>query len=239
MKKLLLATTAAIALNAGPATAADIAVKSAPVGRTCAAAQFGGAHVGISGGGVHWQANRSDLDEVLVDVNTIVQKTWAGIVGAEVGYSWTTCSTLWGVVVDGSWLSGDQTTTLIPNRTDTPPFINSKWDALVTARARTGVALDNVLLYVTGGVAAGHFKTQFVDPTDGFASFNNWRWGWVAGFGTEWAWTPKITVKFETLYVDFIDRNYTAVFSTAPTQSASFTLSDSAWISRIGINWRW
>jgi outer membrane immunogenic protein len=238
MKKLLLATTAVFALATDSSIAADLSrpvLKAAPMAPPCAAARFQGGYVGISGGGVNYQANRTDQDEFLVDSATYVQKKWGGIVGAQAGYNWTTCNTLWGIEVDGSWVGAKATTRLLPNNIGSDITITSRFDTLVTGRVRTGVVLDNLLLYVTGGVAAGHFKTDWNNGFDGFATIKEWRWGWVGGFGTEWAWTPNVSLKSEVLYVDFVDREHRVLF-VPPAGFANFTHSDSAWISRVGIN---
>jgi outer membrane immunogenic protein len=245
MKKLFLATAAIAMLSAGvPAVAADMAVKAVrPLPPPCAAAKFSGGYIGINGGAVNWQANRTDQDEVLVDSATYVQKKWGGVIGGQIGYNWTTCNTLWGLELDGDWSSAKVTTQLLPNSPFFNININSRFDGLVTGRTRAGVVLDNLLIYVTGGVAAGHFRTSFqsainipgVINVNNQADFSQWRWGWVAGFGTEWAWTDRVSLRSEVLYVDFVDRENRVLFAP-PAGFANFTQSDSMWITRVGIN---
>ena len=92
--------------------------------------------------------------------------------------------------------------------------------------------IDNLLLYVTGGIAAGHFKTtytsQFLGIPGVIAGFTNsaesreWRWGMVAGFGAEWAWTDRVSIRSEVLYVDFVDRENRYLFAP-PAGFANFT----------------
>jgi outer membrane immunogenic protein len=244
MKKLVLAA-AAVMVVTGSASAADMAVKyRAPV-KVCAADWFRGGYIGVNGGGVNWTANRTDQDQVLVDAASYVQKKWGGVVGGQIGYNWTTCNTLWGIELDGDWAYAKATTQLLPNS----PFFNinieSRFDALLTARTRTGIVLDNLLLYVTGGIAAGHFKTtytsQFLGIPGVIAGFTNsvenreWRWGLVAGFGAEWAWSDRVSIRSEVLYVDFVDRENRFLFAP-PAGFANFTESDSMWISRIALN---
>ena len=78
---------AALATASTGALAADMAVKAAPLAvQRCAADQFRGGYIGVNGGAVNWTANRTDQDEVLVDSASYVQKTWAGLVGAQAGY---------------------------------------------------------------------------------------------------------------------------------------------------------
>jgi opacity protein-like surface antigen len=70
--------------------------------------------------------------------------------------------------------------------------ISSQLRAIGTIRARTGVVFDNVLLYVTGGLAYANFERNVTghdidgERIDVFESSRT-RWGWVAGFGAEWA----------------------------------------------------
>ena len=129
------------------------------------------------------------------------------------------------------------TTRFFPNAV--PPVdvsVKSRFDALVTGRARAGVVLDNLLLYVTAGVAGGHFRTTYTNiavPPPPFIQFdiNETAWGWVAGIGTEWAWNDRVSVRAEALYLEFPDRRHTVAFIPA-----DFTHSDSMWLARLGLN---
>ena len=223
MKKIVLAA-AAVMVVTGSASAADMPVKYAPPVKVCAADWFRGGYIGVNGGGVNWTANRTDQDEVLVDTATYVQKKWGGVVGGQIGYNWTTCNTLWGIELDGDWAYAKATTQLLPNS----PFFNinieSRFDALLTARTRTGIVLDNLLLYVTGGIAAGHFKTTYTNQFLGIAGVvpgflfqaesREWRWGLAAG----------------------TSRPPTRAHSTSPASSTSATRWRTA--SGVGAWWR-
>lgn len=184
----------------------------------------------MSGGGLSYTANRTDQDEVLLDVATYVQKKWGGLVGGQIGYNWANCNTFWGIEIDGSWSNAKVTTLFDPD--DDRASITSRLNALVTGRARAGAALDNMLFYLTGGVAAARLKTTWADD-EAAAVINEWRWGWVAGFGTEWAFTDRVSLRSEVLYVDFVDRHHRELFDG---DFANFTHSDSAWIARVGLN---
>jgi outer membrane immunogenic protein len=248
MKKFLLSVAAIVSFGS-VASAADLPTKGpAPVMArpSCAAPAWQGGYVGINGGGTHWTANRTDQDEVLVDTATYVLKDWGGTVGGHVGYNFARCQTLWGVEVDGAWLSNDQSIQLIPNAPLFNINIQTKFDALVTARLRGGIVVDDIYIYLTGGLAGGHFKTTYTNQflgiagvipgTLGQASFNEWRLGWVGGIGSEWKWTDHWILRSEILYVDFPDRDHTVAFF--PGTNATFTHSDSIWISRVGISYK-
>ncbi len=249
MKKLILAA-AALVVVAGSASAADMAVKyRAPV-KVCAADWWRGGYIGVNGGGVNYTANRTDSDDFLFgSTSTYVQKKWGYVVGGQIGYNWTTCNTLWGIEIDGDWGRADVTTTAFPNTAGFNLSVNSRFDGLVTARARTGIVMDSLLLYLTGGVAAVHTRTTWtrgvpaffdaVTPLTTTAENKDWRWGWVAGFGTEWAWSDRVSIRSEVLYVDVADREYSASFAgPAAFGTFRFTNSDSMWISRVAINWK-
>jgi outer membrane immunogenic protein len=251
MKKLILAT-AAVMVVAGSASAADMAVKYRPEVKRCAADWWRGGYIGVNGGGVNYTANRTDQDSFLFNGTTVQQK-WGWEVGGQIGYNWTTCNTVWGIEVDGQWARADVTTRFAPNGAF-PGFtpdrtMNSRFDGLVTARARTGVVLDNLLLYVTGGVAAVHTRTTYHSAFTLSAPFvpgsftadgdvSDWRWGFVAGFGSEWAWTDRISLKSEVLYIQTADREdrVNIVQNVGAPFFRNYTSSDSIWVSRVGIN---
>ena len=241
MNKLLVATLAIGALTIGAAQAADLGVRRAApaavvAGPACAAHQFQGFYLGASGGSIYHEGHRQDTDGFLTDNAGWTKNKWGGLVGGQAGYNWTTCNTLWGVEIDGSWSSVKNTLRDNPNAAPGDNFIESKMNTFATARLRTGLVLDNLLLYVTGGFAAAHFKTTWSDAPD-TVTFKEWRYGWTAGFGTEWKWTPNWSFKSEVLYASFADRDRSFV-GTGPT-TYNFRHSDSVWVSRIGLNYRW
>jgi outer membrane immunogenic protein len=234
------------------AHAANMPVKAAgPAQVNCPAHAFKGGYVGIHGGGVNYTANRTDNDDFIITFGgTYVQKKWGGLIGGQIGYNWTTCALLWGVEVDGSWARADVTTRNLPNIIpDAQLSVNSRFDGLITARARTGFVVENMLFYLTGGAAAVRTRTiwteNFIPDSFSNVEIKDWRWGWVAGFGSEWAWSDRVSLRSEVLYVDVPDREYTTTpVVTGPVPGvgfagpALFTHSDSMWISRVGLNYR-
>src|SRR5262245_19826191 len=240
MRKLIIATAAVAAFTVGSAGAADLPRKAspAPCQCSCDAAKFQGFHIGISGGGAKHVANRNDLDGFLTDNSGWVMEKWGWIGGGQFGYDWTTCHTVWGFEIDGSW--GSVRNTLI-NNGDADEFVRTRLDAFVTARIRTGLVMDNLMMYFTGGVAAARFRTTWEDLNAGgspldVVTFSEWRWGWVAGFGTEWAWAGRWSFKSEVLYANFTDRDHSFVFPSFG--QATFKHSDAVWITRIALNYR-
>jgi outer membrane immunogenic protein len=216
----------------------------------CPATQFQGGYAGIHGGVTSYTANRTDLDGYLVFIApvavTSVGKAWGGMVGGQVGYNWTRCNALFGVELDGSWTSAEASTTLFSNVPDVVTGVSSRLHGLGTARGRAGVVVDNMLLYVTGGVAVGRIETTWtsnilggIDPPEVLRK-SAWRYGWVGGFGAEWAVTDRLSVRSEALYIDLGERDYTlySPFLSPVTGPFNFKDSDTIWSARVGVNYK-
>jgi outer membrane immunogenic protein len=91
--------------------------------------------------------------------------------------------------------------------------IESNISAVGTARARVGVAMSNVLLYVTGGAAFVKSSANGTSiagvPCGTLGVLPNcaasaWRPGVVAGLGMEYGFTPNWSLKGEYLYTQVI-----------------------------------
>ncbi|WP_354115129.1 outer membrane beta-barrel protein [Bradyrhizobium sp. LA7.1] len=90
---------------------------------------------------------------------------------------------------------------------------SSNISALSTVRARIGVAMNNVLLYATGG-AAFVKSTASASTVAGVpcgtlgvlpdCSGSSWRPGISAGLGVEYGFTPNWSVKGEYLYTKIV-----------------------------------
>jgi outer membrane immunogenic protein len=238
MKSIFLTAAALVVAATGLVNAADMPVKAAaPAGQVvrCAASQWQGAYIGIHGGSAYHDARRNDTDGFLTDNAGWATSKWGGHAGGQIGYNWTQCSTVWGVEIDGSWAFG--TSRLMPddlNGAGGVEGFTTRVTGFGTARLRTGFAFDNTLIYITGGFAAGRFHTDWRDGTDAL-DFSNWRWGWTAGLGSEWAIGNNWSIKGELLYVGFTDYDTGGI---AGGTNYTFKNSDNLWVSRIGLNYR-
>ncbi len=232
--RFFFATAAFVALAAGSAGAADGV--TAPPARTCAAAGWQGWYAGVNLGGVAYTAHRTDQDGQLGEVATYAQKQSGFFGGGQIGVNGTTCNALFGIEIDGSGGSVVASTTLLPNLPNSDISITSHFNGLVTARTRMGIVMDGLLFYVTGGVAGVHTITTYLNfnvAADTF-TFSDWRLGWVAGFGAEWATSDRVSLRSEVLYVDTADRTFT--FLSPTLGPGNFAHGDSMWIARVGIN---
>jgi outer membrane immunogenic protein len=93
-----------------------------------------------------------------------------------------------------------------------------------TMRGRAGVALNNVLLYGTGGLAYGGSRGQIGGATESRTHI-----GWAAGLGIEVGITPNWSAKAEYLYVDLNDRSYAITGTVNGIESN---------LLRFGVNYR-
>ena len=164
---------------------------------------------------------------------------WNG--GVLAGFNWqpSRC-TIFGFEADWNWTNttADDFHNALFQDTGVSVNIGSRMQWFGTFRARSGLVVDNLLLYVTGGVAWARFNRDFdfASPElDHLLSGTNTRWGWTAGVGTEWAITPSISLKGEVLYLAFSSRENSF---TVDSSNFRFASNDSAWVSRIGLNFR-
>jgi outer membrane immunogenic protein len=258
MKRILLATTACIAFSAISANAADMAVKARPpvvVAPPCA--QFGGFYLGGNVGYGYYNHRHEDrgnlvqtIDDDLPTSAQISNSNWNG--GVQAGYNWQSHCTVFGVEADWSWANNRASATYLDGDTNAVDSINveSRMRWFGTVRARTGVVVDNLLLYVTGGLAYARFNnalTVFEDNPATAVAFANsrTRWGWTAGVGTEWAFAPNWSLKSEVLYMRFQQDDPTITGVTVngvdfgvPGRAYTINQQQDAIISRIGVNYR-
>jgi outer membrane immunogenic protein len=260
MKKLLLATAAVVALSAGSGSAADLSrpVMKAPPVVAPPCAQFGGGYIGANVGWGYYDYKYHDkgnlVQQIDSDLPTSAQlKDDRVNGGVQIGYNWQSRCTVFGIEADWSWTNAKASDTFLDGDGGTQDAlsIESRMKWFGTVRARTGVVVDNVLLYVTGGLAYARFNRDFTVFEDGPAttavfSSSRTRWGWTAGVGTEWAFAPNWSLKSEFLYMRFAkdDTTFTGVTFNGvnfgvPGRSYSFNNQDEAWITRVGINYRW
>ena len=105
----------------------------------------------------------------------------------------------------GSTMKGRTTVGLPLGNPDTA-LVQAKTDFLTSVTARFGYAFDNVLLYAKGGVAMAADRYDvtgsFAGTPFGFVGLEN-RFGWIAGGGVEWAFSPHWSASFEYDYYQF------------------------------------
>jgi len=213
MKKLLFAASAlaGFAGLAAPAHAADM-----PLPPTY---DWTGAYGGISLG---LGFDNSEIDSRIHLPGTTVSDSLSGDEislsgGAMLGYNWQVDSLVLGLEADFNFLNlndsnessrDDAATVLLGAPASASSSLSFDGDWYGTLRGRIGFAMDNVLIYGTGGLAYGdmsgesHFDAATRSGTarwDGSEDAVNW--GWSAGFGMEYG-VDQWSLGVEYLYVD-------------------------------------
>ncbi|MBR1173549.1 porin family protein [Bradyrhizobium sp. KB893862 SZCCT0404] len=209
MKKVLLASACLFAL-AAPASAADLAARpytKAPVA-VASVYNWTGFYLGVVGGGA-WEDSGSP-------------RMQGGFVGGTAGYNWQTGNVVFGVEADAAWADVNASVTgatVVPGFGVVTASASSKTDAMGTVRGRIGWAVNNVLLYGTGGYAWIDNKIT-LSALGVSASDSKFHSGWTVGAGVEAYFAPNWTVKGEYLYRSLGGETY---FSGAlPTGTLNF-----------------
>ena len=208
MKKIAYAVSAIAAAFAlaGAAQAADV---SAP------GYDWTGLYVGANAG-VAW--NNSSVDNDIYTLgerldqleNKIDGNQAAFTAGGLLGYNYQIDKVVLGIETDFNYLGfsdgNNQSYTLGGYDITSNSSFDANWFG--TIRGRLGFALDNVLLYGTGGVAYGHMsadgKTSIDDAgtvTTYKGSTDSTNWGWTIGAGAEYG-IDNWSIGVEYLYVD-------------------------------------
>lgn len=235
MHRFVVALLGMTALGITAANAADLPVKAPDFVAPAPLQTWTGWYVGIAGGAGWGRAEQTD-DTPFTSGR---YDTSGGIVGGTVGYNWQSGLVVLGLETDLSyaWIKGDTV--------GTDPFFGncgashceSEIRALGTLRGRIGLAWQNLLPYVTGGLAYANVYGEEGNGGPGaFGSGSTWMAGWTLGGGVEAKFAPNWSAKVEYLYVDlgnkdvFTDNIFGAFFAE--------NLSVTAQIVRVGINYR-
>ncbi len=185
MRKLLL-SAAATMLIAGPASAADLAIKAPPPGAAYIASPWDGLYIGGNLG----YGETSFKETVSVPgASASASVHGNGVVGGfQAGYN-----KQYGTFVLG--LETDFDLTSIENTTR---GLTTKLPWFGTTRGRFGFLVNPaLLLYGTGGVAYGRIEQSVPG-----ASTKTPGVGWAAGAGVQYAFTPQWSIGAEYLHVE-------------------------------------
>lgn len=167
-----------------------------------------------------------------------------GLFGGQVGYNFQRGALVLGIEADAAASTQKTDTTHVCPAPACGAlnlsFANEQemtWVA--TLRGRAGFAFDRWLVYGTGGVGGGGFKSKHSVSTT-LSSVTkietNDQLAWVAGAGVEVALNSSWSVKFEYLYMELPDLKST--YSLAGVGLITETDRVSQQIVRAGINYR-
>ena len=246
MRKLLLTTTALVALSGGTAIAADLPSKVAPVVAPIPYANWTGPWVAGLVGGARMNATAtntgsSNFGNPCGHYNAACSTSATGAVaGVEVGYDWQDRSFVYGVAADWTWTGLKRTNS---RASGLSVFTHqAKIDWLASFRGRMGLAVDNTLVYLTGGVALGEVKsyTQRCDANAGclnYGALSETKVGWVAGGGVEHKFNRNWAFKGEALYYDLGRSSATGTPCAGCQVGTDFT--HEVIVGRVGLVYRW
>lgn len=251
MKRLLLSSVALAGLTVG-AMAADLPSRRAPAPFVAVPVfTWTGFYVGVNAG--YGFSDRNNFGTINLPAGSVVNSAGTNgvltlnnagrgnrdgfIGGGQVGYNYQIGSFVVGLEADAQYIDFGR-----PNRAATytfagatgiafaPPaatlqFRNNDEDFFGTVRGRLGFAMDRVLIYATGGL-----------------SYTTNDFGWTAGGGVEYAFTPSLSAKVEGLYVS-LDRNQgvNAVYTGVATNTVILNASRGGQefgVVRAGLNYR-
>jgi outer membrane immunogenic protein len=222
-------SVALIALLGGSAYAADLPAGPAPVKAAPSFIPVGynwtGFYFGANGGG-NWTNTKDTITDVPTNAAIFTGSTNGSgfLAGGQIGFNYQ-FSPNWvaGLEADADWannknavLSADAS-----NRHD------GKLQAMGTGRARLGYAVNNWLIYGTGGFAwsVGQVtRTQLFNTVNAATPItaettNNTRFGWSVGGGVEWGFAPNWSVRAEYLFLGLQKTNYTFPLAGRTTAS--------------------
>jgi len=227
VKKILLAAAVLTGLSAS-AFAADMPSRKAPVVAPLAAAPlWTGLYVGANAGYAFGKSSQTDTAAVADGAYNVK----GGMIGGAVGYNWQIQNYVYGLEADASFASIAGSSSICGM---TAHLCGTKSDALGTVRARGGFAIDNSLIYATGGLAVAQIKAYDAGfSLVGAQSGSAVRLGWTVGAGVEQKLDAHWSVKAEYLYTSFARATYFTLTGFSPEK-----VDMSANIVLAGVNYK-
>lgn len=225
LKLRLLSTVAAAVMLTGIAAtgarAADIVAEPAAYDWT---GFYLGAHVGYGEANFDGCVDcgedaDSDMEGSELDLSDVVG-------GGHLGYNFQMDSLVLGIEADFTWVGFE----------DSYENANGDWlsgdvDYLASVRARAGYAMDDILLYATGGVAFTEAKAHGEQHgNNDEVKFDDI--GGVVGGGVEWAASDLVSLRAEGLYYFFGDKEDASDWHSA--QDGEELEFDDAFVVRVG-----
>ncbi|MBC7577065.1 MAG: porin family protein [Tardiphaga sp.] len=268
MKRFLLGLAGVVGL-AGPAVAADLPARiyaKAPIADPVY--NWTGLYLGVNAGGA-WGRSAAATSTVFSPTGYFAATSVPAIAlagnqqlngsgftgGLTAGYNWQSSNIVFGLGADFNYLglkASSSGSAVYPCCAPTSFTVASSvaTDWLMTFRPRLGLAHNNWLFYVTGGLAVANVKGNFVF-TDTFATaaesaaFSRTKAGWTAGAGVEYALLNGWSVKGEYLHIDLGSESTTSSNLTAFTPTIAFasnayrhSVDLKSDVVRVGLNYK-
>jgi outer membrane autotransporter protein len=130
--------------------------------------------------------------------------SFGGGAGLHAGHDWQSDTFVFGVLADVDFLSNDE------SDSDEDRATTSSLNWTGTVRGRAGVATGDALFYASAGFAYGDAELVYQDlsvPIEDTYVFDDSRYGWVIGLGTEKKMSDNSSFVFEVLYTKYGEEN--------------------------------
>jgi outer membrane immunogenic protein len=200
---------------------------------------WSGFYLGMNVGVAGLQTDITDLDDYNTFGTTSLEDTNFAV-GGQMGYNWQKGAFVFGLEVDADYLNTEKSFNTFDNSGDPQYLYRAKVDFQGSLRARGGIAVDNALIYATGGVAVSHGSSKFneVDgedlPTGERATQDAWQPGFVGGVGVEYKFNCHWSARMEALYSHYPES--TNVVEPGET-NYRFSFQNDVYSARFGINY--
>jgi len=181
---------------------------SAPI--PTAAFSWSGGYIGANAGYGWGNGDAVDLGDDFFDEDfgqTHDVRTDGFIGGVQVGYNWQSSSFVYGIEANLGYLGLDGENRILVSPDNSGSAELGIYGDLT---ARFGFAVDRILLYAKGGVAATRYDLTYGDlvddgglDEDSSASRSGGNVGYTLGGGVEWAFNDRWSTKLEYQYFDF------------------------------------
>jgi outer membrane immunogenic protein len=203
IREVVFAATATIAAS-GTALAADLpTMKSAPIAPLAVPYNWSGLYVGAYAGGSFGTVNWDDIPfPSFTNGNSF--STTGFTAGGLAGYNYQIGALVIGA--EGEYGYDGRNGGASYNSTFVPPLRHEQFAGTYMGRirARAGFAVNNILLFVAGGVSFADAKLTFSNPANGFTqSVDTAYTGFNLGVGGEYAFTQNWIARIEYIYDGF------------------------------------
>jgi outer membrane immunogenic protein len=210
----ILAMSATLLFSATLAQAADLASRPAePAAPVAVPYSWTGLYVGVHGGG-GWGRENDNQDSLfqpppgVPGPGGVAKFDLDGFIGGgHLGYNYQIQQFVLGIEGDLDYASIKGSRAFSNNGGLANGSLSLKTDFQGSARLRAGYAIDNILLYTTGGVAFANARLS----TSGVGSSET-QAGWTVGGGVEYAITDNWLVRGEVRYTDFEKKTYQTLY---------------------------
>lgn len=239
--KLLLSSACVLAVTGGGAVsayAADMAVRGYSPPPPVAMPSWAGGYLGATVGVARLNATATPVDpsygyygpctNYYTGPTSCTTSDTGFAAGVNAGYDWQSRNFVYGVVADWTWtdLKHDLAGTNMGSGYGGTFHADVDW--LASFRGRAGLAVDDTMVYLTGGVALAEIKSSLItngtansQTVPNYGALSGVKVGWVAGAGIEHKFDPHWSIKAEFLYYDFgrstasnsAGENYTTEFN--------------------------